>query len=321
MKQLVRIALPCALLAAASLAGAAEVYPAKPVRFIVAFPPGGNADLMGRLAAQKLSEGLGRPFVVDNRGGAGGVIAEEIAARAVPDGYTLLFVSLAHTMSAAINKKLAYDPLHDLIPVSLMVSVPNVLVVHRSLAAQTVPDLIKLAKSKPGELNYASSHATTLHIAGELFKTMTGTEIVNINYKSGGLAVPDLESGRVHMSFSVMTTAISMMKNGRVRALAVTSAKRSPALPDLPTIAEFVPGYEVTGWQGILAPRGTPGFIVAKLSAELARVMQMPDVRAKLVSMGADPIGSTPDEFAAFRKAELTRLNALVAKAGIRSEF
>jgi tripartite-type tricarboxylate transporter receptor subunit TctC len=321
MKQLVRIALPCALLAAGSSADAAEAYPAKPVRFIVAFPPGGNADLMGRLAAQKLSEGLGRPFVVDNRGGAGGVIAEEIAARAVPDGYTLLFVSLAHTMSAAINRKLAYDPLHDLVPVSLMVSVPNVLVVHRSLAAQTVPELIKLAKSKPGELNYASSHATTLHIAGELFKTLTGTEIVNINYKSGGLAVPDLESGRVHMSFSVMTTAISMLKNGRVRALAVTSAKRSPALPDLPTIAEFVPGYEVTGWQGILAPRGTPRFIVAKLSAELARVMQMPDVRAKLVSMGADPIGSTPEEFAAFRKAELTRLSALVAKAGIRSEF
>jgi tripartite-type tricarboxylate transporter receptor subunit TctC len=321
MKQLVRIALTCALAAAGSLADAAEVYPAKPVRFIVAFPPGGNADLMGRLAAQKLTEALGRSFVVDNRGGAGGVIAEEIAARAVPDGYTLLFVSLAHTMSAAINRKLAYDPLRDLIPVSLMVSVPNVLVVHRSLAAQSVPDLIKLAKSKPGELNYASSHATTLHIAGELFKTMTGTEIVNINYKSGGLAVPDLESGRVHMSFSVMTTAISMMKNGRVRALAVTSAKRSPALPDLPTIAEFVPGYEVTGWQGILAPRGTPPPIVAKLSAELARAMQMPDVRAKLVSMGADPIGSTPGEFAAFRKAELARLSALVAKAGIKGEF
>jgi tripartite-type tricarboxylate transporter receptor subunit TctC len=321
VKQLLRIALPCALIAAGSLADAAEVYPAKPVRFIVAFPPGGNADLMGRLAAQKLTDGLGRPFVVDNRGGAGGVIAEEIAARAVPDGYTLLFVSLAHTVSAAINKKLAYDPFQDLIPVSLLVSVPNVLVVHRSVAAQSVPDLIRLARSKPGEINYASSHATSLHIAGELFKTMTGTEIVNVNYKSGGLAIPDLESGRVHLSFSVMTTAISMLKNGRVRALAVTSAKRSPALPDLPTIAEFVPGYEVTGWQGLLAPRGTPRSIVTKLSAELARIMQMPDVRAKLVSMGADPIGSTPEEFAAFRKAELKRLTALAAKAGIKSEF
>ena len=321
VKQPARIALACALAVAGATADAAETYPVKPVRFIVAFPPGGNADLMGRLAAQKLGDGLGRPFVVDNRGGAGGVIAEEIAAHAVPDGYTLLFVSLAHTMSAVINRKLTYAPLQDLVPVSLLVSVPNVLVVHRSVAAQSVPDLIKLARSKPGELNYASSHATTLHIAGELFKTMTGTEIVNINYKSGGLAVPDLESGRVQMSFSVMTTAISMLKNGRVRALAVTSAKRSPALPDLPAIAEFVPGYEVTGWQGILAPRGTPRPIIVKLSAELARIMRMPDVRTKLVSIGADPIGSTPEEFAAFRQAEFTRLSALVAKTGIKVEF
>jgi tripartite-type tricarboxylate transporter receptor subunit TctC len=317
----VRIVLLGALVTAGSLTHAAEAYPAKPVRFIVAFPPGGNADLIGRLAAQKLTDALGRPFVVDNRGGAGGVIAEEIAARAVPDGYTLLLVSLAHTVSAAMNKKSTYDALHDLIPVSLLVSVPNVLLVHNSVAAQSVPDLIRLAKSKPGELNYASSHATSLHIAGELFKSMTGTDIVNVNYKSGGLAVPDLESGRVHMSFSVMTTAISMIKNGRVRALGVTSAKRSLALPDLPAMAEFIPGYEVTGWQGILAPSGTPRAIVVKLNGELARIMRAPDVRAKLVSMGADPIGSTPEEFAAFRKAELTRLKALVAKAGIKSEF
>ena len=167
----------------------------------------------------------------------------------------------------------------------------------------------------------ASSHASTLHIGAELFKSMTGTEIVNVNYKSGALGVPDLESGRVHMSFSVMTTAISMLKNGRVRALAVTSAKRSPALPDLPAIAEFVPGYEITGWQGILAPKGTPRPIIVKLSAELARSMQTPDVRTRLVSLGADPIGSTPEEFAAFRKAEFTRLSALVAKIGLKSEF
>ena len=321
VKQRVRIALTCALAAAGALANAAENYPAKPVRFIIAFAPGGNADLMGRLAAQKLTEGLGRPFVVDNRGGAGGVIAEEIAARAVPDGYTLLFVSLAHTVSDAINRKLAYYPLQDLIPVSLLVSVPNVLVVHRSLPAQSVPELIKLARARPGELNYASSHASTLHIGAELFKSMTGTDIVNVNYKSGALGVPDLESGRVHMSFSVMTTAISMLKNGRVRALAVTSAKRSPALPDLPAVAEFVPGYEITGWQGILAPKGTPRPIIVKLSAELARSMQMPDVRTKLVSMGADPLGSTPEEFAAFRKAEFARLSSLVTKIGLKSEF
>jgi tripartite-type tricarboxylate transporter receptor subunit TctC len=300
----------------------ADSYPSKSVRFIVAFPAGGNADLIGRLAAQRLSEGLGRPFVVDNRGGAGGVIAEDIAAHAVPDGYTLLLVSLTHTVSAVINKNRTFDPLRDLIPVSLLVSVPNVLVVSKALAVQSVPELIKLAKSKPGELNYASAQATTLHVAGELFKSMTGTDIVSINYKSGGNAVPDLESGRVHMAFSVMTTALTMVKNGRgVRALAVTSAKRSAVLPDLPAIAEFVPGYEVTGWQGILAPAGTPRPIVVKLSTELARSMRSPEVRGKLVSMGADPIGSTPEEFAAFRQAEFKRLTALVEKTGLKAGF
>jgi len=320
VKRLARIALACALVAVSS-SFAADAYPSKPVRFIVAFPPGGNADLMGRIAAQKLTEAFGRPFVVDNRGGAAGVIAEEIAAHSVPDGYTLLLVSLAHTFSAAISKKLTYDPMRDLIPVSLLDSVPNVLVVNKALPVQSVPELIKLAKSKPGELNYASSYGTTLHISGELFKTMTGTDIVNVNYKSGGLAVPDVESGRVQMSFSVATTAMSMIKNGRVRALAVTSAKRSAAFPDLPPIADFVPGYEVTGWQGILAPAHTPRAIVDKLSAELVRIMRTPDVRAKLVSLGADPIGSTSEEFAAFRKTELARLKVLVAKAGIKSEF
>jgi tripartite-type tricarboxylate transporter receptor subunit TctC len=299
----------------------ADNYPSKPVRFIVAVPAGGNVDLMARLAAQKLTEGLGRPFVVDNRGGAGGVIAEEIAARAVPDGYTLLMVSLAHTVNPAMNKKLGYDPVRDLMPVSLLVSVPNVLIVNKSVSAQSVPELIKLAKAKPGELSYASSHATTLHLAGELFKSMTGTDIVNVNYKSGGLAWPDLESGRVQMAFSVMTTAMSMLKNGRVRALAVTSAKRSPALPDLPAIAEFVPGYEITGWQGVLAPAGTPHAIVARVSAELARAMRTPEVVEKLRAIGADPIGSAPEEFAAFRMAEFARMKRLVAKAGIKSEL
>ena len=308
-----------ATLACCVLPTHADNYPSRPVRFIVAFPPGGNVDLMGRIAAQKLTEGLGRPFVVDNRGGAGGMIAEEIVARAAPDGYTLVMVSLAHTVTPAMNKKLTYDPARDLIPVSLLVSVPNVLVVNKAVSAQSVPELVKLAKTKPGELSYASSHATTLHLAGELFKSMTGTDIVNVNYKSGGLAVPDIESGRVQMAFSVMTTAISMLKTGRVRALAVTSAKRSPALPELPAIAEFVPGYEITGWQGVLAPARTPNAIVTKVSAELARAMRSPDLKAKLAAIGADAIGSTPEEFAAFRKAEFARMSTLVVKAGIQS--
>ena len=321
MNALVSVAVLITSMACAPLIRAADNYPSKPVRFIVAFPAGGNVDLMGRLAAQKLTDGLGRPFVVDNRGGAGGAIAEEIVARATPDGYTLLMVSLAHTVTPAMNKQLSYNPARDLAPVSLVVSVPNVLVVNKSVNVQSVADLVKLAKARPGELNYASSHATTLHLAGELFKSMTGTDIVNVTYKSGGLAVPDLESGRVQMCFSVITTAMTMLKNGRVRALAVTSAKRSSALPDLPAIAEFVPGYEITGWQGVLAPAGTASAIISTVSAELTRAMRSPDVRARLTAIGADPIGSTPAEFAVFRKAEFGRMNTLVAKAGIKPEM
>ena len=295
-------------------------YPERPVRLIVPAAPGGAIDVVGRLVGGKLSDVLGQNVVIDNRAGANNIIGSEIAARSVPDGYTLLLVSLAHTVSAALNTKRTYEPLRDLIPVSLLVSVPNVLLVNRSVPVQSVPDLINLAKAKPGELNYASAHATSLHIAGELFKSMTGTDIVNVNYKSGVLGVPDLESGRVQMCFSVSTTAMSVLRNGRVRALAVTSAQRSAALPDLPALSEFIPGYEVVGWQGILAPAGTPRPIVEKLSAVLGRSMRTADVRAKLVSMGADPIGSTPEEFAAFRKSEFTRLSALVVKAGIKSD-
>lgn len=308
------------LVVSAALAHA-QSYPLKPVRFIVAFPPGGNADLVARLVGQKLTDGLGRPFVIDNRGGAGGVIAEEVTARSAPDGYTVLLVSLAHVVSPTLNKKLPYDSMKDLMPVSLLVSVPNVLVVNKAVSVQSLPELIALAKSKPGELNYASSHGTSLHIAGELFKAMAGVDIVNVNYKSGGLAVPDLESGRVQMAFSVITTAVTLVKAGRMRALAVTSAKRSAVMPDLPAIAEFVPGYELTGWQGILAPAGTPRAIVARLSDELGKIMRMPDVRGKLMGMGADPVGSTPEEFASFRKTEFAKLTKLVAKAGIKAAY
>ena len=299
----------------------ADGYPAKAVRFIVAFPAGGNSDLVARIVGQKLTDSLGRPFVIDNRGGAGGVIAEEIAAKSPPDGYTLLHVSIAHVVGSILNKKLPYDPMRDLTPVSLVVSVPNVLVVHTSLNVQSVPELIALAKAKPGQLNYASSYMTSLHLAGELFKAMAGVDILNVNYKSGGLAVPDLEAGRVQMAFSVITTALSAVKSGRVRALAVTSAQRSAVLPDLPAIAEFVPGYESTGWHGMLAPAGTPRAIILKLGGEVAKIMRMPDVRMKLVGIGADPLGSTPEEFATFRQVEVAKVRTLIAKAGIKAEY
>jgi tripartite-type tricarboxylate transporter receptor subunit TctC len=246
------------------------------------------------------------------------VIGEELVSRSAADGYTILLVSLAHVVNPSLNNKLPYDPLRDLTPVSLVVSVPNALVVNKALPVQSVPELIALAKAKAGELNYASSHGTSLHICGELFKAMTGVNIVNINYKSGGLAIPDLEAGRVHMAFSVITTAVTLVRAGRVRALAVTSAKRSPVMPDLPAMAEFVPGYELTGWQGILAPAGTPRAIVSRLADEIAKIMRGPEVRNKLVGLGADPVGSTPDEFAAFRRTEFAKLAKLVSSAGIK---
>jgi tripartite-type tricarboxylate transporter receptor subunit TctC len=223
-------------------------------------------------------------------------------------------------MNPNLGMKLQYDPLRDLASVSQVTSVPNVLVVNASVPARSVPELIALAKSKPGQLNYASSHGTTLYLGAELFKTMAGVDIVNITYKSGGLAVPDLEAGRVQMAFSVITTAVNTIKSGRTRGLAVTSRTRSPALPDLPAIAEFLPGYESTGWQGVLAPVGTPRAVITKLAEEIAGAMRAPDVRAKLQSMGADSIGSTPEEFSAFRKAELARVRKLMAKAGIKAE-
>ncbi len=299
----------------------ADDYPTKPVRFVVAIPAGGNVDLVARLVGQKLTDALGRPFVIDNRGGAGGVIAEELVSKSTADGYTILMVSMAHVVNPSLNKKLPYDSIRDFMPVSLVVSVPNVLVVHHTLGVQSIPELISLAKAKPGQLNYASSHGTSLHLAGELFKTMARVDIVNVNYKSGGLAVPDLEAGRVQMAFSVMTTALSLVKSGRLRALAVTSAKRSLVMPELPAVAEFVPGFELTGWQGILAPAGTPHAIVFRLGDEIAKIMRMPEVRNKFISIGADPIGSTPEEFAAFRKTEFAKLTKLVLKAGIKADY
>jgi tripartite-type tricarboxylate transporter receptor subunit TctC len=303
----------------APAANAAD-YPTKPVRFVVAFPPGGNADLIARIASQGLTNALGRTFVIDNRGGAGGVVGEEIAARAAPDGYTILLVSLAHVINPSLHKKLSYDPLKELDTVSVVASIPNVLVVNNSVNAKTVPELISLLRAKPGQFSYASSQGTSLHICGELFKAMTGTTIVNVNYRGGGLAVPDLEAGRVNMSFSVMSTALSMMKSGKIRTLAVTSAKRSPIVPELPALAEFVPGYEMTGWQGILVPAGTPAPIVNRLSQAIATYVRQPETQQRLAAMGADSVGSSPDEFRRFRQTEFKKLSALMAQAGIKAE-
>jgi tripartite-type tricarboxylate transporter receptor subunit TctC len=302
------------------LACHAAAWPDRPVRFIVAFPAGGNADLIGRLASQGLTSAFGRNFIIDNRGGAGGVIAEEITAKSASDGYTMLLVSITHVVNPNLHKKLPYDPQKDFTPVSLVASVPNVLVVNASVNVQSVPQLIALAQAKPGQLNYASSQGTSLHICGELFKTMAGVDIISINYRSGGLAVPDLESGRVQMAFSSISTALAMRKTGKIRALAVTSARRSQVAPDLPAIAEFVPGYQMTGWLGILVPAGTSSTIVNRLSQEIAKTVLQSETQQRLLAIGADPVGSSPEEFARFRQAEFKKLSELMAGAGIKPE-
>lgn len=319
MKRPYGAALAAGMFGVASFAGAAD-YPNKPVRFVVAFPAGGNADLIARVVAQGLTGAFGRNFVIDNRGGAGGVVAEEITARAAPDGYTILEVSITHVVNPSLHKKLPYDPFKELAPVSVVASVPNVLVVHNSVNAKSVPELIALARARPGQFNYASSQGTSLHICGELFKAMTGVDIVNVNYRSGGVAVPDLEAGRVHMAFSSISTALSMAKVGRTRALAVTSAKRSHVAPELPAISEFVPGYEMTGWQGILVPAGTPPAIVDRLSREIAKIVQQPETQQRLIGMGADPVGNTPEEFSRFRQSEFKKISDLMARAGIKAD-
>ena len=283
-------------------------YPDKPVRFIIPYPPGGNADLMARRVAQRLAEALGQPFVSDNRGGAGGAIGEELGARAVPDGYTIVLVSTGHVLNPAMKVKLRHDPLKALTAVSQLTSVPSVLVVHNSVAAKTVPEFIALAKSRPGVLNSAFSMGTTLHVAFEMLKSMAGVDIVGVNYRSGGLAIPDLEAGRVHMSFPVITTALTALKSGRVRALAITSAKRSAIMPDVPALAEFIPGYEAIGWQAIVTPTGTPQPVIDKLSGEIAKTMRSAEMRKHLAAMGADAVGSTPAEFERFRIAEYEKL-------------
>lgn len=301
-------------------AAAWGTYPEKPVRFIVAYPAGGSADLIARVIGQRLADALQQPFVIDNRGGAGGMIGEELAARSTPDGYTVVLASISHVVNPFINPTLGYDPLKDLLPVSLLVSVPNVLVVHNTLAVKSVPELITLAKSKPGQLNYASSVGTSLHLAGELFKAMTGVNIVAVNFKGGGLAAADLQTGRVQLSFSVFQTGMSLIKSGRLHALAITSAKRSALLPEVPAIAEFVPGYELTGWLGMLAPVGTPAPIVNKLSGEISAVLRTPEAQGRLLALGADTIGSTPEQFANFRKAEFAKIGKLLFRINIKTE-
>jgi tripartite-type tricarboxylate transporter receptor subunit TctC len=292
-------------------------YPQRPIRLVVPFPPGGGTDIVARAVAAKLGETLHTSVVVDNRAGAGGTIGTDIVARAAPDGYTLALVSGSHVINPSIYPKLTYDTIRDFAPVTLLVSAPAVLVVNKSLPVNSVQDLIKLAKSKPGKLFFASAGVgTPPHLAGELFKTMAGVDIVHVPYKGNAQVLTDTISGQVSFTFPTLPSAMPYIKNGTLRALGVTGAHRSPSAPDIPTIAESgVPGYEATSWYGIVAPAGTPPQIVDKLHEALANSVKQPEMQKLLFDLGLEPVGSSPAEFSAQIKTEIEKWATVVKRS------
>lgn len=303
----------------ATLTAVAQDYPAKPIRFIVPYPPAGGTDITARIIAERLGPALGTQILIENRGGNAGNIGTELAAKAAPDGYTILYTLSSHTINPRLYSKLPFDVERDFVPISLAASLPQILVVHPSVPATNVRELIALAREQPGKLNYASvGNGSPAHIAGELFKLQAGVDIVHVPYKGGGPAVAAILAGEVPMLFVSMPAAWSHVKSGKLRAIAVTSDKRSETAPDLPTIAESLPGYAVNSWMGVLAPAKTPQAIITKLQTELVRVLKMPEIKEKLAQQGAEPVGSTPAEFDQTIKSELKRWEYVIREAKIK---
>ena len=309
----------CAL--AFPIAGLGQEYPTKPLRFIAPNPPGGPTDILARLIGQKLSESVGQPVVIENRAGAGGNIGSEIAAKAPPDGYTLLSGNNA-TFGANVSlyKRLGFDPIKDFTPVVLVATQPNILVVHPSLPVKSVKELVALAKARPGQLNYAGSGVgTAAHLAAELFKSMTATEIVHISYKGAGPALTDLLAGQTQLMFATALSVTPYIKSNRVRALGVTTAKRSRLYSDLPTIAEAgVSGFEASTWHGVLVPAGTPPAIVERLNTEINKMLQTPDVRDRINALGGEIAGGSSKEFAEHIRREIPKWARVVKSLGVQ---
>lgn len=312
-------ALSLSILAGAGNAAAAD-YPGKPVRLLVGYSAGGATDVIARLVAQKLSTQMGQQFIVENKPGANGNIAAELVARAVPDGLTLYVAAINNTINASLYNNLSFNFERDFAPVSLIATVPNILVVHPSVPAKNVKEFIEFAKKKPGEINFASSGSgSSIHMSGELFKMMTGVDMLHVPYKGSAPAVTDLLGGRVQAMFDNAPSALPNVQNGRLRALAITSAKRSEALPDLPTMIEAgLPGYEVNSWFALVAPANTPREIVARLNEEVNKALRNPDVRASLAKLGADPSGSTPEQLRTFISSETARWAKVVKTSGAK---
>ena len=299
----------------------AQQYPAKPIRYVVPFPAGGTTDILARLVGAKLTEAWGQQIIVDNRPGAGGNVGSEFASKAPPDGYTILGGTVSsHSINTNLYSKMPYHPLRDFAPITLLVMVPNVLVVHPSVPAKSVKEFVAFAKARPGQLRFASAgNGTSQHLSGELFMMLTGTKMIHVPYKGSAPASADLLGGQVELSFENSTIAVPYIKAGRMRALGVTTAKRTGALPDTPTIAEAgVPGFEVSSWQGVFAPAGTPPDIVKKLNTEIVRIIGLPDIQRRLADIGADPVGNTPEQFTAFIKTELDKWQKVVKASGAK---
>ena len=297
-------------------------YPEKSIRLVVGFPPGSSADIVARLLGQKLAQALGKPLVVENVAGAAGNIAAERVARAAPDGYTLALAANAQIIINPSLYKLPFDPVRDFAPISQVYVSPNILVVHNAVTAKSVQELLALARAQPGGLTFASGGGGSApHLAGELLKSMAGIDIRHIPYKGVVAAIPDLVGGRVTMMFSPIAVVLPLVRDGKLRALAVTSLKRSPALPELPTVDESgVRGFEATLWGGLLAPTGTPATIVRKLHLETAKALAQPDVRAKFADLGLETIGNSPDEFAAVIKSEIPQWAKVINESGIKPD-
>ena len=313
------LALVCALLPAWP-ASAAEAYPDKPIRLIVPQPPGGTSDILARVLALKLAENLRQQIIIDNRAGASGTIGTDLAAKSPPDGYTLVLVYTTHATTPGIYGKLPYDPVADFAPITLAAAAPLLLVVHPKIPVTSVKELIAYAKTRPGELNFCSAgNGSGSHLAGELFNTMTGVKLTHIPYKGSGLAITELIGGQVQLMFAGIVPIDPHVKSGRVRSIAVSSAKRSVAIPHVPTIAESgLPGFEVVGWYGVLAPARTPHPIVARLHNEFIKILQTQDIRDRLLSEGAEPVGNTPAEFTAFIKTDIGRWAKVIKAAGAK---
>ena len=320
-RQLLRLTAGAAAVLAISRFARAQAYPSRPVRVVIGYPPGGSADMTARLMGQWLTERLGQTFVIESRPGAATNIATEAVVHAAPDGYTLLLVAPANAINATLHQKLNYNFIRDIAPVAGLIRFPNVMEVNSSVPAKTVPEFIAYAKANPGKLNMESScNGSTIHVSGELFKMMTGVNMVHMPYQGGAPALTDMISGQVQVMFDNVPTSIEFIRAGKLRPLAVTTANRSEVLPELPTVADFVPGYEASAWYGIGAPRGTPAEIIDRLNSEINAILAVPKTKARFSELGASIIGGSPADFGNFVAEETVKWGKVVKFSGARPD-